>query len=328
MRRFPVLVLAWLIYAGPAMHGVGGQTPPLTAEATGQEQDRSRPNVSDETVVAAVDGVPLYDWQVDLLLEYRIRSTRQAAIEYWVENRIKAREARRLQLDSGPKAAFILKFMEDHTLSTLLFRHLTRQVAPPTEDDVLAMYQQRADLFHKDMIVNLQMIVVESRDIAELITAEARKPASSFDALYARYSHQNDDRRGITGNIGVEKLKAMFPAATIAALRSATAGDILGPVNYGDGYAVIRVIHISPGRKIPFEKIKSGLMRSMRKEKVGDYLSEYYQDLRQNAAVFQNLDARSIPSSGRREAEGNRQQPRRRGEALEQAENGAGFQAK
>ncbi len=276
--------------------------PADAAEPLGGAAQRDAVDQAESRVAAVVDGAILYHWQVEALLEYNIKPTRQEAIEYWIETQLKAREARRLELEQKRKSQFILDFIEDTSLSFMLSHHLAYQVGEPAANEAYHLYQHRVNEFHRDLIANVQIIEVASIDIAEMIITEARKPGGDFVRLHEKYDVNKDERKGETGNVSGEQLEELLGPPAISILRQASAGDILGPFAFESGYAVVRVIHVSPGTSIPFSQVQSRLLEDLRRTRVQDYLSRYMASLRENARIERNpASAGSSPPADRLE---------------------------
>ena len=119
-------------------------------------------------------------------------------------------------------------------------------------------------------VVELYSITVENKDLADEIVSQLEDEEESFYNLAVEHSIDDETfkKGGYAGEVG----RSMVPAEAEAALFSASEGDIVGPIQFGEDWVVYKVLRVFPGNLDDVrETIRDELFESLLLAIQGDY---------------------------------------------------------
>lgn len=108
---------------------------------------------------------------------------------------------------------------------------------------------------------------------AAALAAQARAPGADFAAL-ARSSSQDEGSKNLGGDLGWLSEKVIAQKAFASALYALKPGQISDPVRSNEGWHIIQLRDVRPGRQIPFETVRAEL----EKNEIKDAREKLYSD--------------------------------------------------
>ena len=105
------------------------------------------------------------------------------------------------------------------------------------------------------------------------LAAQARAPGADFAAL-ARASSQDEGSKNLGGDLGWLSEKVIAQKAFASALYALKPGQISDPVRSNEGWHIIQLRDVRPGRQIPFESVRADL----EKNEIRDAREKLYSD--------------------------------------------------
>ena len=157
--------------------------------------------------------------------------------------------------------------------------NLAKQVTPPTDADLQAMYEQEIDSFKQGETRNARhiLIAVNGKDPQADAAAKAKaedvlkqlKAGGDFAKLAAKYSDDpgSKNQGGDLGKVSRGVMVKPFEDALFALKKP---GDIAGPVRTQFGYHIIQLEGINVGSVKPFSEVKAQLAADYAKKKADD----------------------------------------------------------
>ncbi len=104
---------------------------------------------------------------------------------------------------------------------------------------------------------------VQAKAVA--LVAQARAPGADFAAL-ARANSQDEGSKNLGGDLGWLTQKVIEQKAFASALYALKPGTISDPVRSNEGWHVIQLRDVRPGRQIPFETVRAELEKNELKD--------------------------------------------------------------
>jgi peptidyl-prolyl cis-trans isomerase D len=101
--------------------------------------------------------------------------------------------------------------------------------------------------------------------IAKALAVEARKPGADFAAL-ARANSQDEGSKNLGGDLGWLSQSVIEQKAFGTALFALKPGQVSDPVRTAEGWHIILLRDVRPGRQIPFESVRADLERDELKD--------------------------------------------------------------
>ncbi len=180
-----------------------------------------------------------------------------------VDQKLLAGEAVRRKLDQDPDAQRRLAAARERILADQLVQGVIDKAV--TDQAVQALYEQQVRQAAGGDEVQARQIVTRTQPDADAVRRQLAAGAS-FDALAAQRSIDAATRfKG--GDLGWFALDVM-PQAYGAALKSARAGDIVGPFPVEAGFALVRLDARRPKRPIPLSEARPQIVRFLTYDQV------------------------------------------------------------
>lgn len=172
--------------------------------------------------------------------------------------------------------------VEDIELN-LKLRKLCMKDVEVSEAEMKAFFEENKQLFRKPETIDYSEIVVSTREEAEKVAAEARKPDVNFGALARQYSisAMTRERGGAVRDVMREHV---YPESVQAVLRELSPGQVSDPVE-GDGrWYVVRLDRVNPAQEPDFDRDRERIEEAVRAQHARQP-QELLMELRETAVV-------------------------------------------
>jgi peptidyl-prolyl cis-trans isomerase C len=212
-----------------------------------------------------------------------------------VDEKLLAREALKRHLDREPIAQRRLAAARERILGDMLVEKSVDSNI--NEDSVRGLYDEQLKLAKQTDEFHARLILLKSRQDADLVIKQLATGAASFEALAMDRSIDQGSRLS-GGDLGYFTPDEM--PAYADALKAAKAGDTVGPVQTDGGFAILRVEDRRQEQAPTLEQARPQITRYLTYEGVLKLL----RDLRHNAKVdiLIKTDPLSVPGAPREPA--------------------------
>ncbi|MGZ6016378.1 MAG: peptidylprolyl isomerase [Phenylobacterium sp.] len=185
-----------------------------------------------------------------------------------IDEKLLATEALRRKLDKDPLAQRRLAAARERILGDMLVESTVDRAV--TDQAVQALYQEQQKRAKLTDEIHARQIVVPTLADAEMVKKQLATGAA-FEALAMERSTDAQTRFN-GGDLGYFTTDVM-PEAYDAALKTAKAGDIVGPVKTDNGYAVLKVEDRRQEQPISLDQAKPQIVRFITYDVVRDLLT-------------------------------------------------------
>ena len=193
---------------------------------------------------------------------------------------------------------------ENLAIQELIDKEILSKIKISPEDEK-AYYESHKDKFTKPEQVRARHILIKlAPDASDAEKAEAKKKiteilqklkkGADFADLAKKYSQGPSSKNG--GDLGFFSYRQMVEPFSKAAF-ALKPGEISGIVKTRFGYHIIKLEEKKPAVVTPFDKAKPALEEQLRREKAGNALDPYIDNLKKNAVIKINLPQASSPDS-------------------------------
>lgn len=164
-----------------------------------------------------------------------------------------------------------------------------RASAKPTAEEVAFYFEVHRDKYKGEARVKARQIVVDDKKQAEEVLAKA-KAGEDFAALAKQYSKVGADQGGALGAPPGEAqprpvTKVVFPDKVAEAVFALKGPGLVGPVEAGGRYYLVRVEEYLPAQAPTFEEVKDQVTEDAQEAKGNGALEAYLEELRKKAQV-------------------------------------------
>ena len=215
--------------------------------------------------------------------EASVASVNEKLSESHFPTRLMAHDARRKGLDKTEA------FARSHELAlgNLMLMKLREQVlaeAPaPTEDELLAFYEEHKHRFRSPPHAQLEEILLETPGEARQIAAQIEAGAEWSELARAHSRRRNAE----DGLLYVSQSQAPFLGEPwMNAVMNAELNQLQGPIQTRGGYSIFRVIERYPEiyYGLDLERVRNSVERDVRERIEREFFNSYLRDLRQKYA--------------------------------------------
>jgi len=215
--------------------------------------------------------------------EASVASVNEKLSESHFPTRLMAHDARRKGLDKTEA------FARSHELAlgNLMLMKLREQVlteAPaPTEDELLAFYEEHKHRFRSPPHAQLEEILLETPSEARQIAAQIEAGAEWSELARAHSRRRNAE----DGLLYVSQSQAPFLGeAWMNAVMNAELNQLQGPIQTRGGYSIFRVIERYPEiyYGLELERVRNSVERDVRERIEREFFNSYLRDLREKYA--------------------------------------------
>ncbi|GAB5603264.1 peptidylprolyl isomerase [Thermus sp. FJN-A] len=164
-----------------------------------------------------------------------------------------------------------------------------RSSAKPTPEEVRFYFEAHRDDYKGEARVKARQIVVDDPKLAEDLLAKA-KAGEDFAALAKAHSKVGAEQGGALGAGPGESepkpvTKVVFPEKVAEAVFATKGPGLVGPIEAGGRYYLVRVEAYLPPKAPSFEEVKDQVEKDAQEAKGNGALEAYLEDLRKKAQV-------------------------------------------
>ncbi len=250
-----------------------------------------------ETVVATVDGEPVY--AIEVFGRFKkgrevSEDDRRRMLDTVILHRLLDREALSRGYEDEPGIKEQIERYREKRLIDLFKRRIILPLVRVGEEEISQYYRDNKDKFKEPDSYKLKMIYVKSEDEAKAIVKELGRGADFGYLAKERSESSSKERRGDIGWITGDRI----PEEVREALKHASDGDVLGPFKWGYGYAVFKLDGIRKGTVKPLEKVKTEIDKKLGRRKFNAMLEKYLLRLRETVPIDINEEELSKFTGG------------------------------
>jgi parvulin-like peptidyl-prolyl isomerase len=164
-----------------------------------------------------------------------------------------------------------------------------RSSAKPTPEEVRFYFEVYQENYKTEPRVQARQIVVDDKKVAEEVLAKA-KAGEDFTALAKKYSKVGAEQGGALGAAPGESApkpvtKVVFPEKVAEAVFALKGPGLVGPIEAGGRYYIVKVEAYLPPKVPTFEEVKDQVEKDAGDAKANGALEAYLEDLRKKAQV-------------------------------------------
>lgn len=252
----------------------------LGLSACGKGAGQDRPPERGDQAVATVDGQTIWasDVKREAVAEGQIgegepldvgSETFHQVLDEVIDQKLLAAEALRRKLDKDPVAARRLAAARDRVLGDVLVEGVVADAV--NENAIRSLYQEQLKLAKRSEEFHLRQIVVPTAAEAEAVR-KLLAGGAAFEAVAMEKSADAATRFN-GGDLGYLTTDVM-PEGYAAALKTARAGQIVGPVSVEGGLALIKVEDRRLEPPVAFEAARPQIVRFLTYDQIRDLLEK------------------------------------------------------
>ena len=215
--------------------------------------------------------------------EASVASVNEKLSESHFPTRIMAHDARRKGLDKTEAFAQSHKLALGNLMLMKLREQILAEAPAPTEDELLAFYEEHKHRFRSPPHAQLEEILLETPDEARQIAAQIEAGAEWSELARAHSRRRNAE----DGLLYVSESQAPFLGEVwMNAVMNAELQQLQGPIQTRGGYSVFRVIERYPEiyHGLELERVRNSVERDVRERAEREFFNSYLRDLRQKYA--------------------------------------------
>jgi parvulin-like peptidyl-prolyl isomerase len=164
-----------------------------------------------------------------------------------------------------------------------------RSSAKPTPEEVRFYFEAHQENYKTEPRVQARQIVVDDKKVAEEVLAKA-KAGENFTALAKEYSKVGAEQGGALGAAPGESApkpvtQVVFPEKVAEAVFALKGPGLVGPIEAGGRYYIVKVEAYLPPKVPTFEEVKDQVEKDAGDAKANGALEAYLEDLRKKAQV-------------------------------------------
>jgi peptidyl-prolyl cis-trans isomerase C len=212
-----------------------------------------------------------------------------------VDQKLLAREAKRRGLDNSPTAQRRLAAAKERILGDMLVEKVVDDNID--EDKVQALYNEQLRLAKQSEEIRARLILVKTQAEAQAI-ANLLQTGAAFEALAMERSIDQTTRFN-GGDLGYFTTDVM-PESYAVALKTAKAGDTVGPFQTDGGWAILRVEDRREEQPLSLEQARPQILRFLTYDQVRQLLSKLRGESK--VQILIKGDALAVPGAPREPA--------------------------
>ena len=219
-----------------------------------------------------------------LWLEATADSVNEKLSESHFPTRLMAHDARRKGFDKSEAFARSHELALGNLMLMKLREQILAEAPEPTEDDLLAFYEEHKHRFRSPPHAQLEEILLETPDEARQLAAQLEAGAE-WSELARAHSRRRSAGDGL---LYVSQSQAPFLGeAWMNAVMNAELHQLQGPLQTRGGYSIFRVIERYPEiyHGLELERVRDAVVRDVRERTEREFFNSYLRDLRQKYAA-------------------------------------------
>ena len=215
--------------------------------------------------------------------EASVASVNEKLSESHFPTRLMAHDARRKGLDKTEAFARSHELALGNLILMKLREQILAEAPAPTEDELLAFYEEHKHRFRSPPHAQLEEILLETPSEARQIAAQIEAGAE-WSELARAHSQRRNAKDGL---LYVSESQAPFLGeAWMNAVMNAELQQLQGPIQTRGGYSIFRVIERYPEiyYGLELERVRNSVERDVRERMEREFFNSYLRDLRQKYA--------------------------------------------
>ena len=215
--------------------------------------------------------------------EASVASVNEKLSESHFPTRLMAHDARRKGLDKTEAFARSHELALGNLMLMKLREQILAEAPAPTEDELLAFYEEHKHRFRSPPHAQLEEILLETPDEARQIAAQIEAGAEWSELARAHSRRRNAE----DGLLYVSQSQAPFLGeAWMNAVMNAELQQLQGPIQKRGGYSIFRVIERYPEiyYGLELERVRNSVERDVRERIEREFFNSYLRDLREKYA--------------------------------------------
>jgi foldase protein PrsA len=203
------------------------------------------------------------------------RKIKEKWIDYFIDTKVFAREARKVNLDKDPEVVAELERRSDQILARAFQKRFMADKVQVSDEEISQYYQAHPEQFRTPEKVRVQAILVKTQEEAESIQKELKEGAYFVDLAIKKSLYPKASRRG--GEIGWFARGERDPALEKAAF-SMEKGQVSDIIKTAAGYEIIKFIDRKGGDVRPLDKVKEAIRMTLTSQKYEEERQRYYEN--------------------------------------------------
>ena len=215
--------------------------------------------------------------------EASVASVNEKLSESHFPTRLMAHDARRKGLDKTEAFARSHELALGNLILMKLREQILAEAPAPTEDELLAFYEEHKHRFRSPPHAQLEEILLETPSQARQIAAQIEAGAE-WSELARAHSRRRNAKDGL---LYVSESQApFFGEAWMNAVMNAELQQLQGPIQTRGGYSIFRVIERYPEiyYGLELDRVRNSVERDVRERMEREFFNSYLRDLRQKYA--------------------------------------------
>ena len=215
--------------------------------------------------------------------EASVASVNEKLSESHFPTRLMAHDARRKGFDKTDAFARSHELALGNLMLMKLREQILAEAPAPTEDELLAFYEEHKQRFRSPPHAQLEEILLETPNEAHQIAAQIEAGAEWTELARAHSRRRNAE----DGLLYVSQSQAPFLGeAWMNAVMNAELNQLQGPIQTRGGYSIFRVIERYPEiyYGLELERVRNSVERDVRERIEREFFNSYLRDLRQKYA--------------------------------------------
>ena len=215
--------------------------------------------------------------------EASVASVNEKLSESHFPTRLMAHDARRKGLDKTEAFARSHELALGNLMLIKLREQVLAEAPAPTEEELLAFYEEHKHRFRSPPHAQLEEILLETPDEARQVAAQIEAGAEWSELAHAHSRRRNAE----DGLLYVSQSQAPFLGeAWMNAVMNAELNQLQGPIQTRGGYSIFRVIERFPEiyYGLELERVRNSVERDVRERIEREFFNSYLRDLRQKYA--------------------------------------------
>lgn len=173
--------------------------------------------------------------------------------------------ARQKGLDKNPDVVKEVKRLTEHKLAELLEKHQVREKVSFTEEDIQSYYQANKEKYIDPRKIQIWEIAVKDQALAKRITRMAKRNKARFEDLAKKYTEKKG-RKSRGGYLGYQTDRSALGEMMKKAF-DAGSGKIIGPMQYGIFYYILKTGDYKPRRQKPLNEVRSLVEAAVKRDR-------------------------------------------------------------
>jgi len=190
-------------------------------------------------------------------------------------------KARQMGLHNDPEIIENLRAQEDRALLQIFRQKGVSQDTTVTDGEIIAYYNENSERYSTFEQVHVLEIQLDSEEEAQEVLKQLRSGANFAKLAEEKSTRAWAAKKG--GDLGWLD-KRRYPQISTAALEMKV-GELGGPIQDANKYAVIKVLGKKPAEMKPLDEVRANIVATLRREKEVEAIKTWLEEKRQVVGV-------------------------------------------